>query len=370
MDLVDLGRRLLPAPVRYFVQRHVSLTAYKLRARAADDPYAGVLSSSANQAASPYRFGIVRNSSCYHSHWVGACLEESVPFVVLDLKQEGWLEAVRNAECDALLFWPDGFLTIWADMLKERVELLHRELGLPVFPTLPEVWLYEDKRRLAYWLRLKDVAHPPTRVFYDEEEALGYCASCVLPIVFKSSFGASSTGVRIFRDRASLRRFVTRVFRRGFVPNGVDLRDKQWGSVILQEFIPEAKEWRVVRIGDSFLCRLKERRGDFHSGSGLVGWARPRQEVLELAERVTDLGRFRSMGVDILEDADGHLFVNELQTVFGGIRESNLDRGAEYRGKWFRDSGTGPWRFEAGDFYRNACANERLRYLLRKGFPA
>lgn len=124
------------------------------------------------------------------------------------------------------------------------------------------------------------------------------------------------------------------------------------------------KEWRMVRIGDSFICRLKGRRGDFHSGSGLVTWARPTPALLELAWQVTERGQFRSMDVDVFETRDGRLLVNELHAVFGAIEEKNLQRGTEDMGRWLRTA-AGAWRFEPGFFYDHACANLRVEEVLR-----
>ncbi|MCU0611721.1 MAG: hypothetical protein MUE60_08040, partial [Candidatus Eisenbacteria bacterium] len=216
------------------------------------------------------------------------------------------------------------------------------------------------------WLRVKGLPHPRTWVYSSRQQALDFADLCSLPIVFKSPFGAAAAGVRVLKTRRALKRMVRRVFDHGFVPSGSHRRDRQWGRVLLQEYLPDVREWRMVRIGDSFMCRLKERVGEYHSGSGLVAWARPPVRVLDFARHVTDIGGFRSMDVDIFETVEGLLLVNELQAVFGGIRDSNMDRGVEHRGRWRWNPSEPAWQFEAGDFYRNACANERIRYILEE----
>ena len=367
VDWIELGRRLVPRTMRYGLQRFVSLRELKLRRRERDNPLAAVLEGHENPAGSPIRFGIVRNAAQYHMHFTQACLDVGVPFRVLDLFRSDWLDQAEGSGCDVLLVWPDAVLSTWNAMIKERVGVLVRELGFAAVPTLAEIWMYEDKRRMAYWLAANRVSHPRTWVFYDREEAAEFCARCDLPVVFKTSFGAAATGVRILRSRRALASVVRRAFSRGVTPGGTDWRDRQWGSVLLQEYLADVKEWRLVRIGDAFLCRLKARQGDFHSGSGLVSWARPSERLLSFARDVTDRGGFRSMDVDIFETTDGRLLVNELQAVFGPIRETNLERGAEHRGRWRFTRDTGTWSFEPGDFYRNACANERVRDALALG---
>ena len=103
------------------------------------------------------------------------------------------------------------------------------------------MWFYEDKRRLAYWLATNGIPHARTWVFYDLEECQQFVTSCDLPIIFKASFGAADSGVKLFHDRDKLRRFVCKVFQKGFQPNGLDRRDRQWGTVFLQDTCPCTK---------------------------------------------------------------------------------------------------------------------------------
>ncbi len=367
MNAVSALRRVFPRRFRYFVQRWVSLRDQKLNHLRRSNPLSSVEEGNEDPEGLNIRLGIVRNSAQYHTHFIRACQEIGVPFMVIDIFAHDWLQRVSSSGCDVLLVWPDAVLSTWNRMIRDRVRILERELGYPTVPNSSEIWMYEDKRRMAYWLEAQDLPHPKTWIFYNREEADAFAQRCRLPVVFKTSFGAASSGVRILRSRRAVRRVIKRSFAKGISPGGLDFRDRQWGSVLFQEYLPEIQEWRIVRVGESFLCRRKERLGDFHSGSGLVGWARPPRDVLDLARKITDLGGFRSMALDFFETTDGRLLVNELQAVFGGIRESNLERGAEFRGRWIFDQGTKEWNFEAGDFYRNACANLRVLDALDRG---
>jgi len=367
MTAVDVLRRVVPRRLRYFVQRWVSLRDLKLNHFRRSNPLSSVEEGNENPEGLNIRFGIVRNSAQYHTHFIRACQEIGVPFRVIDLFASDWLERIRASECDVLLVWPDAVLSIWNRMIRDRIRILECELGYPTMPDWSEIWMYEDKRRMAYWLEAQALPHPKTWIFYDRGEADAFAERCRLPVVFKTSFGAASSGVRILRSRRAVSKVIKKSFAGGISPGGLDFRDRQWGSILFQEYLLEVQEWRIVRVGDSFLCRRKERLGDFHSGSGLVGWARPSREVLDLARKITDLGGFRSMALDFFETTDGRLLVNELQAVFGEIRESNLERGAEFRGRWIFDQGTEEWNFETGDFYRNACANLRVLDAMERG---
>jgi glutathione synthase/RimK-type ligase-like ATP-grasp enzyme len=367
MNWVDLARRVVPRPLRYRLQRYFSLSAMKLRHRTESNPLSGITSGDGTASSGDVRFGIVRNAAQYHTHFVQACIEMQLPFRVLDLARSDWLERVEAAECDVILVWPDAFLSIWGTMIKDRVAMLEQELGYPVVPSSAEIWMYEDKRRMAYWLQANRVPHPKTWIFYDRAEAEAFAVSCDLPVVLKTSFGAAATGVEIIRTRGRLRRLIRQAFRSGIVPGGSDHRDREWGSLLLQEYLPDVKEWRMVRIGDSFFGHPKGRVGEFHSGSGVAEWDVPESRHLDLLLEVTEKGRFRSMDVDIFETPDGRLLVNELQAVFGASVAIDQSRVNGQAGRFVRGGDGASWKFEPGDFARNACANERIRDALARG---
>src|SRR5438309_3428217 len=120
----------------------------------------------------------------------------------------------------------------------------------------------------------------------------------------------------------------------------------------------------MVRIGNSFFGHPKGRIGDFHSGSGAVLWDVPEPRHLDFLAAVTDKGGFYSMDVDVFETREGHLMVNELQTVFGTGYSIDQLRVNGVPGRFVRKPPHDEWVFEPGDFARNACANERIRYII------
>ncbi|MFC3285514.1 ATP-grasp domain-containing protein [Litchfieldella rifensis] len=362
-DWVDLARRWVPRDLRYAIQRHVSFSEVKRRYFARCDPLSEVTESDINRYGSPVKVGILKSRVQRHTHYVRACQEMGVPFKVIDIAHPNWLEYVIDSGCQLFLVWPDASLGPYARLFKDRCKLLEHDLGLAVFPSFVESWMYEDKIRTCDWLRAHHIPHPRTWVFFEVHQAKDFARQCALPIVFKTRFGAAATGVQIIRTRWALQRIVERAFGSGHVPSGHDKRDREWGSLLLQEYLPEIREWRMVRIGDSYFGHRKGRAGDFHSGSGQVDWEPPRRRQLEMLHHITEAAGFRSMDVDIFETADGTLLVNELQTVFGASVSIDQLRLDGTPGRMARDP-EGEWHFDPGDFARNACANERLRYAL------
>lgn len=364
-DWVDLARRWVPRDLRRAVQHHVSLTEVKRRYFARRDPLSGVTAGDVNHYGSPVRVGIFKNRVQRHTHYVRACQEMGVPFRVIDIACDDWFEKVGASGCGLFLAWPDASLGPYARLYKDRCALIERAMGLPVMPGVAEAWMYEDKIRTRDWLVVRGIAHPRTWIFFDVAEARRFALDCPLPIVFKTRFGAASCGVRIVHRRRDLMRIVRRAFAGGHVPAGHDRRDREWGSLLLQEYLPEVREWRMVRIGDSYFGHLKGSVGGLHSGSGRVEWAPPEHRHLDLLHAITEAAGFRSMDIDLFETPDGTLLVNELQTIFGASVSIDQLRLDGRPGRMVRHGADG-WRFEAGDFARNACANERLRYALEQ----
>ena len=143
-----------------------------------------------------------------------------------------------------------------------------------------------------------------------------------------------------------------------------DPRDRQWGTVLLQEYIPNASEWRMIRIGDSYFGYEKLKRGHFHSGSHLWHYERPSDRILNFLKEVTDKGNFTSMNVDVLVSPDGRFYVSELQTLFGMGHPYEMCVVDGKPGRMVQDKQTGQWYFEAGIFCQNYMDNLRVAVLL------
>jgi len=364
-DWVDQVRRFVPRPLRYQLQRWVSLDDVKRRWRQRAEPLSVIERSDPSVSDDGPCLAILRNRAQFHVAFVRACQEMSVAFRVLDLGAEDWLDKVSSSGCRAVLAWPDATSRPWAKLFKDRCDLIESELGMPVLPNRLERWLYEDKVRQHDWLKLKGLPHPDTWVFAEQHQALAFAATCPLPIVCKTSFGAAAAGVRMVHRRSRLRTLIRRVFAGGLVADGHDHRDRERGVILMQRFLDQVSEWRLVRIGDSYFGHPKGRVGAFHSGSGRVEWTMPEDRHLALLHDVTELGGFRSMAVDVFETPDGRLLINELQTVFGASTSIDQMKKDGVAGRMVRQ-GPSNWVFEAGDFARNACANLRVAEVIEQ----
>jgi len=351
--LKRMGRRLLP------------LEDYDPAKWLAEDPYAGAEEVSSYPARVDLRLGIIKEFTRIHGYYIGACRELGVPYCVVDISGPDWIERIERSGCDAFLVRPSGQITVWKQMYDERLRIMVQDLGKILFPGYDEIWFYESKRRMHYWLAANKVPHPQTWVFYDRRGALAFAEQAAMPLVFKADFGSGSMGVRIVRDRPGLRRLIDTCFRKGFRKTGADQRDRQWGSVLFQEFLPDVTEWRMIRVGDSYFGYQKVKKGDFHSGSHVFHYGRPPTDLLRQTKKVTDKGGFLSMALDCFVTSDGRCLVNEMQTTFGLHVAEGLPIVDGRPGRLVYDTGIDDWRFEEGDFCRNKLCNLRVETLVK-----
>ncbi len=349
--LVALARRRMPV---HRIQEQLYLER---------NPHVGKPEEWGREGGSRHRIGILRDPAQHHHQIISACLEMDISYRVIDLFADDWIERVRQAECDAYMVWPPVANTLWKTVGDERIRMLSEEMGGFVYPDPLSVWLYESKRRSRDWMLAHGVEHPRTWVFHSEREALDFVAGCELPVVYKTDLGAAAAGVRILKDRKTAAALVKQVFRSGIIVPRGDNRDRFWGQVLFQEYLPGVQEWRIVRVGENYFCRYKVPGADgLHSGSGTIRWEKPPIRLLERTREITELGGFSSMNVDYFETRDGRYLVNELHAVFGS-KPRDRELGQENLGRWLRQ-GENDWRFEPGYWYFNACSNLRLQQVL------
>lgn len=342
------------------------------------------------------RFAILQNEvPDDHILWEHACAEYAgrIEWEVVDITRADWLEQMQRGRYDGMLATPPGWTTPFRVMFDERITILHTVLGIPIYPSLEEILVYENKKYLSYWLAANNIPHPKTWVFYNEAEALKFLETADIPLVGKTSIGGGGSGVHILKTRDTATEYARNVFsgkgatlnvgpkwrKKGFLGrvlkkllNPGELKAKlqlyahlrtevQKDFVILQEYIPHAFEWRCVRIGDSYFAHKKLKKGEMASGSLLKGYDNPPLKLFDFIQWATDKRQFLSQAVDLFETEDGRYLVNEMQCIFGQSDPYQmLVDGVPGRYRLHN----GQWVFEAGDFNRHECFQLRLEHFM------
>ena len=309
----------------------------------------------------PWVIGIFKDVLCNHTSYIAACRELKVAYKTIDLFCSDWVEQVRGSGCDAFVAWPSELIQEWKRMTDERMRFLTVDLNKPLYPPYEALWLYGCKERMRDWLDIHGFPHAKSWVFYDLKEAQTFLESAALPLVIKLDIGASASGVWIAKTRQEALAYVQKAFGKGLIGRRADARARQWRHLMIQEYVPDIREWRIIRIGDSYLGHEKVAKGDFNSGSGRVGWFAPPRQALDLIHAVTEAGGFRSMDMDVFETRDGRFLINELQSVFGAFDTAQMYIDG-VPGRYRRVGGE--YVFEEGRFCKNACCNLRIEDLL------
>ena len=338
---------------------------------------------------------ILKNEDPYdHLSWVKSCesIAEQINFSVVDITESNWLDQILLHNPDLCLLKPSGKTMLYRDLYEERIEILVKELGLSVFPSLGEVKIYENKRYFAYWAKANNIPHPKTYVIYNKKEAREFVRSVEYPLVGKMNIGASGNGILVIKDNINLSKYVEKAHNQGIASRtGPKLNkgnivkrlwkkvlnpsefinrlktykaiatDKQIGYVILQEFVPHQFEWRIVRIGDSFFAHKKIKIGDKASGSLKKEYGNPPLKLLSLVKEITDKFKFFSQAVDVFETNNGDFLINEMQCIFGQSDPHQMIIDGN-PGRYYWDNTD--WIFEEGDFNTNQSYDLRLKYIL------
>ena len=359
--LIEKLKPYIPEFIKSKIRSNIPLVDYRIHYRESNNPFLND-SDEMIYPESQYKLGIFKEFYQYHKNYIAACRDLKVSYKLIDIKSPDWQDQMQNSGCDAFLVWPSAGLSIWKEMFDDKIRIAVEDMDKMIYPSVKEVWLFENKNRVQDWLLANDIPQPKTWLFYDQKDALKFAETCELPIVFKTNIGSSSNGVKILRDRDQLVKFIKTAFNDGILPQGHHPLDRNWGRIFFQQYFPDVEEWRMIKIGDSYFGYRKEKVGDFHSGSHHWSWLDPGPQLLEFTKMVMEKGGFYSMDVDVFRDKGGNLYVNELQTVFGASTPKEMLMIDGVEGRYIYDNGQ--WVFEPGDFSSNQCCNLRVNHVI------
>ena len=341
-----------------------------------------------------YRLSILKNESDDdHLMWVAACQKKEKAFTVIDMSRQDWMDAVIKNRADYYLAVPSGTVSYFKTMYDERLYVLNKVLGLPVYPGFDEIVFHENKRMLSYWLMAHNLPHPQTNVFYKKNDALSFLTSTAFPVVAKTNIGASGKGVKILKDKTAAIDYLNnalsgsgiqqrtgpnlkmgRIFSRlvyslknpAHILKRINIyhaisEDAQKHFVIFQEFIPHDFEWRIVRIGSSFFGYKKMKIDDQCSGRKGYIYEPPPEDLLDFVKTLCDQYQLNCMAVDLFEDGRGGYLINEMQTAFGHVQDHICEKNGMPGRFIYSDDN---WQFEPGMYNTNLSYDLRLENVL------
>lgn len=256
-----------------------------------------------------------------------ACNRLGIQGRLFDPTCASFFDEIGQAHCNCFLVRPEYKTALLRRVFEEKISALRDLTKMKIFPGEKELRVYESKRELAMFLEVSGVPHPETNVFFREHEAIDFVADAVFPLVFKSNRGAASSGVEILETKQQAEKLIRQIFRRVYFGERVaDLRDFDYGYALFQEFLPAVREFRIIKIGESWFGHEKAsgNGSPFMSGSGLNKWTPPSFEVLDFCSEIALKHKFDFMCFDVFQTTDGRLLINELQTWFGSFNDSQM----------------------------------------------
>ena len=346
-----------------------------------------------------YRFAILKNETDDdHLGWLDACKShgDKIDIDIIDLISENWLDLVTDKKYDFFLTRPPGRIAYYKQLYDERIYIINQILKLPVYPSINELLIYENKRFLSYYLKAKKIPHPRTWVFYNKDEARLFLNQSSFPVVAKTSIGASGSGVEFLRNRNAAFRYIDTAFSykgitRSFLPNfrkgdyvkriktrvanlsdsmyyfkekkqAATIDPQKW-FILFQEYIKIDYEWRCVVVNDSYFGHKKLRSfGEKISGTSNVNWDVPDTKLLNFIRKIVVENNFYSQAIDLFHDKNKGFLVNELQCFWGSKNPHQMIKDGK-PGRFIFQNGN--WVFETGEFNRNNSYNLRLQHVVR-----
>lgn len=316
---------------------------------------------------------------------IKSCQSLGVDYEVVDITSPEWIKNVQQSDADGF-FCPSNCLSQEMKTIQdERYFFVSQVMHRPIYPDFTGLYIHESKRNMAAWLEVNGYPHAKTRVFTNRKEAVDYLESCQYPIVTKSNVGAGASKVVIVKSKAKAKRMAKKCltesklaflkvgfaykmrFHHSWIPRVKDLRNRQKDYFIVQDYVKDVQhEWRILKIGDSYFGHQKLLKGDFASGSGMVGWVAPPKELLNMVHEICEKGGFACMDVDIFETKDGKYSINELQASFGSYLDYQMCIDGHHGRYVYRNE---DFVFEEGDF--NVYGSTKLKVedflkILRK----
>ncbi|EPM4835600.1 hypothetical protein ACTIQ8_002551 [Vibrio parahaemolyticus] len=317
---------------------------------------------------------------CYQGHELekmkDSVKKSGADYKVIDLMSNDWLDSCEE-NIDGYIVRPPCNYQEHKTIFDERVYFINEVLKKPIYPSLNEIYTYENKRNMCLFLKYFDIPHPKTRIYSSKNEALSNLDDIKFPVVSKSNIGAGGSAVSIIKDAKQYKKYIDRVFGRfspelalGLVPwiSTKGIKVPRFGRAqkhyaIIQDFLNIKWEWRMIRIGDSYFGHQKLLgENGYASGSELVGWNRPTDELLHLLKDSTDKMQMRCMVLDVFETTEGEYFVNEMQSIIGAYRPYQMKVDGKPGRFKFEDN---QFVFEEGIHCDNSCWDPRVNDFIK-----
>ncbi|MFV8556677.1 hypothetical protein ACNQ62_01255 [Sulfitobacter sp. SBS6] len=309
-----------------------------------------------------------------HLDYVSAAIDLEIEYEIIDLLGDNWEEIISRSCADVFVHRPPDKFQTAKNIHDERIYFIEHIFRKNVSPSYIETLSYENKRVMDALLKSYNLPKVRSIVATNTNMSQQFREKNV-PFVCKSNIGSAGSGVSVFRKNNLWQSVLDwLVFGASKFPAiGWTRFGKFRGLIIpawwyqqrnyriLQQYSSLKWEWRVVVIGDTLSAHQKLLAKGKASGSNLVGWVEPPNEVVTLALDFIKKSGFFAAAIDIFETEDGDLLINEIQSVY----MSRVHYQMKFDGKSgiYRLGESGIIRFEEGSHHEFSGFKLRLAEL-------
>ena len=271
----------------------------------------------------------------------------------------------RVGKCSLFIFqW--GHHDYYRQIAQSILPIIEKQLKIRCFPNLLSSWIYDDKIREYYLMKVHSFPIVESWIFYDRNNALSFIDEANYPLVFKLKCGAGSRMIKLLKEKSVARQYVKLMFRRGIsykrglpgtffdeirskdvfrllrrklgkvkrrISEGSVFYEEDWlthkNYIYLQKFLPNnSYDTRVVVIGKrAFAFQRFNRPNDFRASASNLSVLDPKRidlKFIEIAFQISKTLGFDSMAYDFLYDENKQPAIAEISYVFGSTYGSKI----------------------------------------------
>jgi glutathione synthase/RimK-type ligase-like ATP-grasp enzyme len=316
------------------------------------------------------KLAIHKREGSFSDRWIPYCEKNNIPFKTVNCYDSDIISQIKD--CNGLM-WHWDLNDYKAALFARQLTVSIEKMGIKVFPDLNTGWHYEDKLGQKYLMEAIDAPLVRSYAFYSKKDALDWAEKTSFPKVFKLRTGASSSNVKLVKDKHKAERLIKKAFQSGFphtssverlmdriykLKRNKDLKSlklffgglarliipteieqyshREKGYIYFQDFIPfNTYDTRLIVVGDRcYGYRRFTRKEDFRaSGSGNYSFD-PKltdKRMIETAFTIAEKLQTQSMAFDFINDNDNPV-ITEISYCFC-MGQNSAD---ECQGNWDR----------------------------------
>ncbi len=263
-----------------------------------------------------------QKSLCYWQKFEKFLKNNEIPYGFVEITTFNWISNVKKFD---IIIWRPKTDPISTQIARTKIYFIEKYIKKFCYPSYREIWSYEDKNKIAYIMKLKEIPIVNTFISENEGETLRFLERCEFPIVSKIRDGSASMGVELIANKKKAKILTKKVFSYGR-KNHQDY-SIQKNYVYFQEFIPNVEtEIRVIVVGNKFFGFYKKPiKGDFKaSGSGIIVKEDIPHEAMLLAKKVKEKMKSVTLAVDMIYHPKKKKLLIIEASIFSQIRTSEL----------------------------------------------